>query len=1053
LLPFSTLVDWGATLAAPGALGDAHELGIALELDRERLRAELRRQAELPEVREALFLASPSLAGDVDLWCREPGSERGQKIERALVRYFVRLAGRPTPFGLFAGWSTGDFGPTTQLELPPRSRYGRHTRLDMDYLVPLTESLSRLPELAARLRYRPNSSLYRAAGRIHLVESRVDRERARSYHLIGVDDTDYLRATLERASAGAPAGALAGALVAADPEVTPEEAAEYIQELIASQVLVAELAPPVTGPEPLSSLVSELRDLGQSGPAGALAQAGRALEELDRIGLGANVQRYREIAQLVEGLADKPELARLFQVDMTKPAPQLRLGNEVVSELLAGVDLLRRLSPDPTSASLRRFRERFIERYGEREVPLGEVLDEESGIGLPDSDPVGEPSPLLDELALPTADEPNVSWSAQDRHKLRLLDQALRRGAQRIRLAESDLDALAAAGPARLPDAFSVFAVLSARSTDAFAGGDFGVHVKGLSANSGAQLLGRFCHADAKLDARVREHLRAEEALRPDAIFAEVVHLPEGRLGNILLRPVLREHEISYLGRGGADREHQLPLGDLVVAIDQGRIVLRSRRLDREIIPRLSSAHNYTRKSLSIYRFLCELQTTAVPQVGWSWGLLASAPFRPRVEYQRFVLDLARWTLSSVELGRIGHASANERYRLVQELRAELKLPRWVGLEDADNVLPVDLDNALCVETLVQLVRQRRVAGLVELYPGHQELCVAGPEGSFVHELIVTFHRRSPGFAPAISPPSRRGRAPQLERSFAPGSPWLYAKLYAGTASVDRVLSALRAQVIEPATRSGAVERWFFIRYADPHWHLRLRLGGRPERLYGEVLPALTAATAAGRSDGAIERVQLDTYERELERYGGDLGMLLSERIFQADSACVAAVLDLLGGSDAPDARWRLALRGIDALLGDLGFDGAAKRALIVRQRDGFAAELRADAALRRQMGEFFRRERKRLEDLLDPGAGGSSELAPALALFEARSRHIRPIAAELRERAGELTSSLADLAASYVHMHVNRILRADHRRHELVLYDLLARLYDADLARGRSRV
>ena len=79
---------------------------------------------------------------------------------------------------------------------------------------------------------------------------------------------------------------------------------------------------------------------------------------------------------------------------------------------------------------------------------------------------------------------------------------------------------------------------------------------------SGANLLGRFCHADPDLLANVAEHLREEEALDPDAIFAEVVHLPEGRLGNVLLRPVLRPRRDpvsrSIRGPGGsADSGHR----------------------------------------------------------------------------------------------------------------------------------------------------------------------------------------------------------------------------------------------------------------------------------------------------------------------------------------------------------------------------------------------------------------------------------------------------------------------------------------------------------------
>ena len=83
-------------------------------------------------------------------------------------------------------------------------------------------------------------------------------------------------------------------------------------------------------------------------------------------------------------------------------------------------------------------------------------------------------------------------------------------------------------------------AQIAAPSTKTITHNTFSILIHSVTGPSGANLLGRFCHADPELHRRVEEHLRAEEAHRPDAIFAEVVHLPEGRIGNVLCRPVLR---------------------------------------------------------------------------------------------------------------------------------------------------------------------------------------------------------------------------------------------------------------------------------------------------------------------------------------------------------------------------------------------------------------------------------------------------------------------------------------------------------------------------------
>jgi hypothetical protein len=361
-----------------------------------------------------------------------------------------------------------------------------------------------------------------------------------------------------------------------------------------------------------------------------------------------------------------------------------------------------------------------------------------------------------------------------------------------------DLEQLRSADPPPLPDAFEIMGTIAAESPEAVAEGRFSILLKGVAGPSGAPLLGRFCHADPALHRAVEEHLRAEEALRPDAIFAEVVHLPQGRIGNILSRPVLRRHEIPFLGRSGAAPEDQIPITDLLVSVVGSRIVLRSRRLGREVIPRLTSAHNYSRGSLGVYRFLCILQAQGLAAgMGWSWGALENAPFLPRVTAGKLVLSRARWRMSAADIEAVAKPKgAAERFAAVQHLRAERRLPRFVSLADADNELLIDLDNSLSIDSWLDVIEQRKDALLIEFFPGPDELCARGPEGRFVHELIVPLVR-----APQeTARPARPVQAiPEVARSFPPGSEWLYYKLYTGSSTADRVLRELVAPVVEEA--------------------------------------------------------------------------------------------------------------------------------------------------------------------------------------------------------------------------------------------------------------
>jgi class I lanthipeptide synthase len=1049
LLPFEDMVAWSEGLEAVGSLGDPRGLEAALERDRARLRARLLALVARPEVRDALFVASPSLEEALEVWQKEPDSEQGRKLEPAVVSYISRAAARATPFGLFAGWTTGTIGAQTRLRLQARERYQRHSRLDADYLWALAEAVERDPRLGKIFVYEPNSSLYEAAGRLRLAEARLGDD-GRSYHLVAVDKSPYLTAALERARGGAALEAVAEVLV--DGEISQAEAEEYVRELADSQLLVTDARPLVTGDEPAGGLVADLSSHAETAQMGERVDEARAaLEAIDAEGLGASPDRYRAVASVLGELPAQPDLSRLVQVGLVKPAEQATLGRRVVSELARGVRILHQLAPAREPDGLSRFREEFSRRYETREIPLVEALDEEIGIGFErSSSPLAEAAPLLAGLPFRGGDRKARRWTARDALLLGKLAHALAEGASEIALEAPDLEALASQQRRPLPDAFYVRAMVAAESDRAIEQGAFRVLLRYVGGPPGAALLGRFCHADQTLHKFVRAHLQAEEARRPERLFAEIVHLPDGRIGNTMCRPVLRDYEIPYLGRSGAPADRQIPITDLLVSVRGGRIVLRSRRLEREVMPRLTAAHNEEWRNLGVYRFLCALQRQdAVPRLMWDWGPLTDAPFVPRVVSGRLVLRTARWNVTEAELRALGRASGAGQFAAVQAWRAERRLPRYVALSDLDQDLVIDLDNVLSVAALAHQLRGRRQALLVEMFPGPDALCATGPEGRFVHELVVPFVQVAP-------PRSGQGKAaPQATRSlvrrrFPPGSEWLYAKLYTGTGTADQVLSHLVGPLVRSSLASGAADAWFFIRYGDPDWHLRLRLHGEPARLCAEVLPSLEAAAAPLLETGQLWRLQLDTYEREVERYGGDRGVELAEQVFAADSEAVLTIMGRLSGDAGLDLRWRLAMRGMDLLFDDLGLTLEEKRSVARRAREGYGREFGIDGDFRGRVSQRYRAERARLEALLDPGQAPPAPLAAGLETLRRRSLQLAPVTAELRRlgQAGRLSATLAGMAMSHAHMHVNRLLRSAQRAQELVLYELLDRGYSAQAGR-----
>jgi len=554
--------------------------------------------------------------------------------------------------------------------------------------------------------------------------------------------------------------------------------------------------------------------------------------------------------------------------------------------------------------------------------------------------------------------------------------------------------------------------------------------------------------------------LLEEEALDSEAIYAEIVYLPEGRIGNVLCRPVLRAYEIVYLGRSGAPIDRQLPADDLLVGMRDGKFILYSQRLRRRVIPRMSNAHGYSRPGLSpLYRFLCDLQNQGGMRVPYfSWGALAKLDALPRVRIGRVVLACAQWRISSAESKSISDSDRYAAFQKVKKMQRERGLPRWVVLAQGDNVLPVDLDNPLSVDSLLHLLNRSPEAVLVEMYPQHKHQCATGPEGYYEHELVVPLtNSRSIPKEHSTMPTPLSGyirhidstySVKRTERLLPPGSQWHFVKIYGGSSSLDDLLKGELAPLLSSPSTEDILECWFFVRYSDPETHLRLRFQTKDNTISCDLTRTLEDLLARGK----LWNIQYDTYRREIERYGGLEGTLASEEIFCADSEAVLAIIVALD-SDRQDVRWRVALLGIDSLLTDCGLNIDDKVHLMGNLRNLFASEFHLSPLNKQKLGERFRHERASIQAMMRREPTEQKPIYDiAFQAFTRRSERIRPAIRRLRalQQNETLANDFFDIVASYVHMHVNRIIRSSPRGHELVLYDFLYRVYESDRAREK---
>ena len=282
-----------------------------------------------------------------------------------------------------------------------------------------------------------------------------------------------------------------------------------------------------------------------------------------------------------------------------------------------------------------------------------------------------------------------------------------------------------------------------------------------------------------------------------------------------------------------------------------------------------------------------------------------------------------------------------------------------------------------------------------------------------------------------------------VQRTFIPGDRWLYVKIYTGFKTADQLLTEVIPTIANRLLADRVISKWFFIRYADPELHLRLRfLLLDTKNMHVPVL-LLNQALQTFIQNDLVWKVQLDTYQREIERYGADT-MELSESLFFYDSQYFTEILRTLQDDEAETGRWRLALVSIDALLNDFGFDLTQKTEFISKVKDNFVREFGLENS-RSQLSDKYRAHRKAVEALLE---ARDEKFRNVYHILEARSKAQKPVANQIVQYV-EKGEKCSTLLSSYTHMMMNRWFRSKQRMHEAVVYDFLLKYYKSVMARN----
>jgi thiopeptide-type bacteriocin biosynthesis protein len=858
------------------------------------------------DVAEALQHSSPVLAAQVRALCTDehPALRDVQRAVLSVARYLLRAQHRATPFGLFAGVATAEFGPQA------RADWGEEHvavgRAGAEWLAAVVERLELCPDLLERLPVVVNNTVtYRGDRLIVPFQPDVQDDRTRVVEA-SLALTEPVRAAIAATRLPIRFSTLVDKLQAEFPEAGPERARQLLAELIRRRVLITGLHAPSTETDALGYLVGQLDGID----AGSLAPVAETVRELHAVRAGlekcATHGGRDSVAARMRDLV--PDLRRHPVALDLRLDTQIVLPEAVAREIERAALILTRLSIRPYgTAAWNEYHQRFYERYGiGTMVPLVEAVAD-SGTGYP----VGYPG------APAGARRPRVS--ARDDALVRLAQAAALDGRDEVILTDEQIGALDV-GPdePRLPPHLEIAVRVHATSLEELQSGRFRLDVVSVSRGVGVSA-GRFLGVLAPAD---REALVAELADLPAAngntMPAQLSFpplLPES--AHVTRSPQVLPTVIS-LQEHRAPQDTVLTPEDLAVGCDGRRMYLAVPERGHRVEAVGMHALNLRTHTPPLVRFLTELSRAQCAQVTvFDWGAAAAMPFLPRLRYGRTVLAPARWRLEASELP--GHTRPRAEWdAALSDWRARRRLPRRVYLVEDDRRLFLDLDEAGHRALLRRHLDHSRLAVLVEA----PEPEAYGWCGGRANEVVVPLKATRPSAWPPLPAPSRARALSAAQMQTPAASSVLLAALYGDPRRQDVLLSRHLPGLVEQLGNPP----WWFIRFRDPDHHLRVRIDLPDPEAFADTARTVSAWADELRSIGLLADLRYLTSYREMGRWGSGIAWEAAEEVFRADSR---AVLAQLAQPQRPSQRTLVVVHTVAIACAFLGSADAAMRWLI----------------------------------------------------------------------------------------------------------------------------
>lgn len=814
---------------------------------------------ESPFIQEAILIASPLL-----FQALQSTSPDNQAL-LSLWKYCIRMTSRCRPFGLFATQSLGSWGDRAEGSLD-FANIKRRIRPDMEWLVKVIEKVCADETNFEQMTIRRNSLVTRQGNQYtnsYFIRDQNSKTQS-------VRATQLIEQILARTKEDIQIFKLLDLILLDNPTLERDKIKIVIHKLIKQEFLWLSLLPSLLTENPFKDFLDKL-SLEQRTFFHELEQSFEQYNSKQKNGVAT-------ILQISQDMESHQKNNHYVQIDSTLPNT-VTLPRNVLDEATDFLTAFWKLSFQSDWFGLKQYHEKFLERYGNhRIVPVADLLNEEVGLGVPSH----YENQQTEQKELSAEEKSFRNWLHAN------YVETLYKQGQEILLTDELVERFTSKAKFKTAmPSLDLYVEVIADSAQHVEKGEFKLlHTS--QTWQGGSTLGRFYDVLDKNNKQTFHNFFNEEQKRNAGIhFVESSYLPPLLHSyNVSVHPPFRKEIIDFSPSG----KSSLSTESFYVGADEQGFFLTSKKGDTEFFVTQGNLLNHS-FAPHFLRFIRDASRSRYQLfLPFRWRELSDMPFVPRLRYGKTIASAAQWNVTLERLSCKDSDSLETFIQLFSKWADQWKMPKFIYLSHEDYKLLLNRFHTSSLTVLRRELKNKKMISLVEKIGQEQGQWLTSSKGKHTAEFTISFFRKESRAVVQKKYPEHLETTSQVRWKL-PGSEWLYLKMYLSSEKQGHFLTHELLPFTDFLLKNKLIENWFFIRYKDPKTHLRVRFFGIKEKLIVQLLPYLERWTSQLVQEGKIREVKYESYEREIERYGGVESIQQAEELFCQDTQTVLNLL------------------------------------------------------------------------------------------------------------------------------------------------------------------